>query len=191
MRNWVEWHTEAHWCLPYLVPTAPLSQKFCLEGTAREGSLCCARRPGMCSRWGGRAGGGELSAGAQELAVCPLASPLTSLGFSLLIDLMWGLATVFTHLQWSEVQSHGKNYPNERKSLSLGEKKKKDVTPLNLRGSVFRRKKRPFHTFPLHWPPALICSLETCGSQTTEARSREYGQDMPRATRYGRQRWRS
>lgn len=86
----------------------------------------------MCSRWG-EGGGGGAGRGAQEhgswlRALWRVASPLWA-SHCLLVDLMWGLAIAFTHLQWSEVQSDGKNYPNERESLSSGGEKKNCNTP--------------------------------------------------------------
>lgn len=57
MRNWVEQCAEAHWCLPYLVPTAPFSPKCCFEGTAWEASLCSIQILRMCSSQAGRAEG--------------------------------------------------------------------------------------------------------------------------------------
>jgi hypothetical protein len=53
MRNWVERCTEAHWGLPYLVPTAPLLPKCCFEGTAEDGSHCSVQMLGMFSSLGG------------------------------------------------------------------------------------------------------------------------------------------
>lgn len=81
----------------------------------------------------GRGGRGGAGRGAQEhgswlRALWRVASPLWA-SHCLLVDLMWGLAIAFTHLQWSEVQSDGKNYPNERESLSSGGEKKNCNTP--------------------------------------------------------------
>lgn len=49
MRNWVELWAQAHWALPYLVPTAPRLPEWCFEGTSQDGSLCYFQMPGMCS----------------------------------------------------------------------------------------------------------------------------------------------
>lgn len=55
MRTWVEQCAKTHWCLPYLVPTAPLSHTCCFEETSQKGSLCCIKVLGMCSSWEGLA----------------------------------------------------------------------------------------------------------------------------------------
>lgn len=120
----------------------------------------------------GRIGRGKLSNGIWTLGMCALASHLPSLGPQFLIYLMRGTTIAFwsgflwfTHLQQLDVQSHCKAAWIRGNHYPWG----KTCTPLHavfLSGSVSWSKKRPFYSILLHWPPPLICSLETCGSQT-------------------------